>query len=187
MEEFSGTLEALSEYIIIPELPLLPAFQAIQQFKSLPDFLMFPAALALRHIVLPRNSSLLRKPFAPDMDIFRAMQHFVTFANGARERSRSSSNTLKYACQYWAFHLEKAPSLWDKTLTHIFESFWNRSLLSWLERQWCLNGLRSCLVILSEGQKLAKVCISNDSFPATQHLCIQEHLYHASGSSQASV
>lgn len=50
MEEFSGTLEALSEYIIIPELPLLPAFQAIQQFKSLPDFLMFPAALALRQL-----------------------------------------------------------------------------------------------------------------------------------------
>jgi hypothetical protein len=47
--QFFGTLEAINEYIIsIPELPLLPAFQVIQQFKSLPDFLMFPTFLALQ-------------------------------------------------------------------------------------------------------------------------------------------
>ena len=39
-----------------------------------------------------------------------------------------------------------------------FKSFWNHHLLSWLETQWCLKGLRSCLVILSAVQKLAKVC-----------------------------
>ncbi|KAG1788024.1 uncharacterized protein HD556DRAFT_1245812, partial [Suillus plorans] len=70
---------------------------------------------------------------------------------------------LKYACRNWAVHLSRAPHPWDNKLDHIFHAFWNHRLLSWLELQWCLKGLQSCLVILSEGQKLAKVCISNHS------------------------
>ncbi|KAG0701362.1 hypothetical protein DFH29DRAFT_1069706 [Suillus ampliporus] len=92
----------------------------------------------------------------PGMDIIRAMIAFQSFANQAQKRSRSASDALKYACQNWVVHLSRAPTPWDDTLNHIFQAFWNRHLLSWLERQWCLKGLRSCLIILSEGQKLAK-------------------------------
>ncbi|KAG0698125.1 hypothetical protein DFH29DRAFT_878207 [Suillus ampliporus] len=84
------------------------------------------------------------------------MNTFTTFANEAQEQSRSTSDALKYACQNWAVHLLRAPNPWDDTLNHIFQTFWSRHLLSWLERQWYLKGLRSCLVVLSEGLKLVK-------------------------------
>jgi hypothetical protein len=166
MEEFSRTLEAVSEYAVIPELLLLAAFQAIQQFKSLPDFLMFPVFLALRHQDPP--SALPQFHFPPDMKIFHAMVDFEGFAHEAQEQSRSASDALNYACQNWAFHLSRAHSPWDDTINHLFKSFWSCHLLCWLERQWCLRGLRSCLAILFEAQNfalldsvrnLAKVCV----------------------------
>ncbi|KAG2148291.1 hypothetical protein BD769DRAFT_1411264 [Suillus cothurnatus] len=120
MKEFSSTLEAISNYIIVPELALLPTFKV------------------------------------PDREIIRAMNLFMAFADEAQERSRTSSDALKYASENWVVHLSRAPNPWDSSLNHIFQAFWNRHLLSWLERQWCLKGLRSCLDILSEGQKLAK-------------------------------
>jgi hypothetical protein len=86
------------------------------------------------------------------------MTAFMIFATAARERSQSSSDALKYACQNWAVHLSRAQTPWNDTLEHIFKLFWNRYLLAWLERQWCLKGLRSCLAVLSEGQNIAKVC-----------------------------
>ncbi|KAG0694291.1 hypothetical protein DFH29DRAFT_1072961 [Suillus ampliporus] len=162
MEEFSSTLEAISEYKVIPEYPPLPAFQAIQQFKNLPDFLMFPVFLALRH----QDHSTSAPPegrFPPDEEIIHATNAFATFANGAQERSQSASDALKYACQNWAVHLFRARNPWDDTLSHIFKAFWSRHLLAWLERQWCLKGLRSCLVVLSTVQTLAKL---NQILPA---------------------
>ncbi|KAG1765657.1 hypothetical protein EDD22DRAFT_968460 [Suillus occidentalis] len=94
--------------------------------------------------------------FSPDREIIHAMNAFVNFANEATERSRSSSDALKYACQNWAIHLSGSPNPWDETLNHIFKIFWNRHLLSWLERQWCLKGLQSCFVVLHAVQTLAK-------------------------------
>ncbi|KAG1741470.1 uncharacterized protein EDB91DRAFT_1130613 [Suillus paluster] len=174
MEEVSSTLEAINEYTVISNSPLLPAFQVIQQFKSLPDVLMVPAILALmpHHHSNGPTPKILEYPPSQgrSMRILHAMHAFVAFANKARERSRPASGALKYACQNWAFHLSRALKPWDDTLHCIFKSFWNRALLSWLERQWCLNGLQSCLVILSEGQKLAT-----------------EHLLDVSVSSQPSV
>ncbi|KAG0707239.1 hypothetical protein DFH29DRAFT_54431 [Suillus ampliporus] len=152
MEEFSSTLEAVNRFEIVRKSHLQPAFQAIQQFKSLPDILMFPVFLAFRN--LPDH--LTRHCFPPDMEIIRAMKAFSSVANGARERSLSASDALKYACQNWGFHLSRVANPWDNTLNQIFTAFWNNHLLSWLERQWCLKGLRSCLVVLYEGQKLAK-------------------------------
>jgi hypothetical protein len=156
MREFSATLQVMSEYVIVPELLSLPAFQVVQQFKDLPDFLMFPTFLALSHQDYS-NSTLLEGSFSSDCrDIIPAMNAFTIFANEARKQSRSASDALKYACQNWAAHLLRAP---NHKLDHVFQPFWNRYLLSWLERQWCLKGLRSCLDILSQVQKLAKVCL----------------------------
>jgi hypothetical protein len=155
MEDFSNTLETTSECTIIPQLHLPPAFQAIQEFKSLPDFLMFPAFLALRPHDHFTSASLQD---CPDIEVIHAMTAFTIFAAEVQERSQSSSDTLKYACQNWAFHLSRAPSPTDEKLNCAFKVFWDRHLLSWLERQWCLKGLRSCLLTLSEGQKLVQVC-----------------------------
>ncbi|KAG1865632.1 hypothetical protein C8R48DRAFT_705471 [Suillus tomentosus] len=153
MEDFLKTMETINECAIIPQLHLPPAFQAIQEFKSLPDFLMFPAFLALR----PQdNSTSASLQDCPDIEVIRAMTAFTIFATEARKRSQSSSDALKYACQNWVFHLSRAPSSKDDKLNHTFKRFWDRHLLSWLERQWCLKGLRSCLLVLSEGQKLAQ-------------------------------
>jgi environmental stress-induced protein Ves len=155
IEEFSITLEAMNEQTIAPDMLLLPVFQLIQQFKSLPDFLMFPVFLALRHQnhsgspLLPPQGSRL-----PDLVIIHAMKAFVDFAKG--EREQSTSDALKYACQNWAFHLSRAHP-WNDELNRIFKRFWDSRLLSWFERQWCLKGLLSCLLVLSEGQKHAKV------------------------------
>ncbi|KAG2036210.1 hypothetical protein BDR03DRAFT_466409 [Suillus americanus] len=135
MEEFSST------------------FKVVRQLKSLPDFLMFPMFLAL----IQRDHFTSASPEVPDREIIQAMNLFITFANEARERSQSSSSALKYASQNWVVHLSRAPNQWNDSLNHIFRVFWNDHLLSWLERQWCLKGLRSCLDILSEGQKLANV------------------------------
>ncbi|KAG0700742.1 hypothetical protein DFH29DRAFT_608495, partial [Suillus ampliporus] len=155
MEEFWSTLEAISEFIIVPELPLPLVSQAVQQLKSLPDFLMFPMFLALRqkdHSI----SELPQSHFPSEREIIHAINAFTTFANEAQERSQSASDALKYACQSWPAHLSRASNPWDNTLNHIFQAFWNRHLVSWLEMQWCLKGLRSSLVVLSEGQKFAK-------------------------------
>jgi hypothetical protein len=160
MKEFSSTLEAISNYIIVPELALLPTFKVVQQFKNLPDFLMFPMFLAF----IPQDHLTSASPEVPDREIIRAMNLFMAFADEAQERSRTSSDALKYASENWVVHLSRAPNPWDSSLNHIFQAFWNRHLLSWLERQWCLKGLRSCLDILSEGQKLAKVIIIFDFF-----------------------
>jgi hypothetical protein len=154
MEEFSSSLEAISKYIIVPELPLQPAFQAIQQFKNLPDFLILPAFLALRQQDL--STPILRDGhFPPDVEILHAMKAFSSFANEAHKQSQSASDALKYACQNWVVHLSQARKPWDDRLTCIFKVFWNHHLLSWLERQWCLQDLQSCLIILSKGEKLA--------------------------------
>ncbi|KAG0707220.1 hypothetical protein DFH29DRAFT_1066437 [Suillus ampliporus] len=160
MEEFSSTLEAVREYIIVPELHLQPVFQVIQQFKDLPDFLMFPVFLALRHQD-HSTATLSQGRLPPHMEIVHAMKFFSSLAYEARERSRSTSNVLNYACQNWAVHLSRAPNPWDETLAHIFQSFWHHNLLSWLERQWCLKDLQSCLNILSDGQKLAQFRVGN--------------------------
>jgi len=155
MEDLSSTLEAMNECSITPELLLSPAFQVIHNFKSLPDFLMFPVFLALLH----HHNPVPAFPHdLPDMDIIHAMTAFTIFAGEAQTRSRSASDALKYACQNFAAHLSQAPKPWDDNLHRIFKSFWNHHLLSWLERQWCLKGLRSCLVIVSAVQKLAEVC-----------------------------
>jgi hypothetical protein len=87
------------------------------------------------------------------------MNAFKSFANKALERSRTASDTLKYACHNWAVHLLCAPHPWDDMLNCIFQAFWNDHIISWLEMEWCLKGLQSCLGILFIGQKLAKVCI----------------------------
>ncbi|KAG2107927.1 uncharacterized protein F5147DRAFT_612902 [Suillus discolor] len=163
LDEFSSMLEAITQFIIVQELRLLPTFQVVQQFKSLPDFLMFPVFLALSHQHHSTVSSTYRSPnrkivHPPDRKIVRAMNAFMTFAHNAQRTSQLSSDTLKYACQNWATHLSRAPDPRDETLNYIFQAFWDRYLLSWLEWQWCSKGLRSCLVILSEGQKLVK-CI----------------------------
>jgi hypothetical protein len=165
MEEFSNTVEAIKQHIV-PELTFNPAFQAIEQFRSLPDFLMFPAFLALRHQDHSSSASTQSR-LLPNMNIIHAMKAFSHFANEARERSRSPSNVLNYACENWAVHISRVPNPWDEKLVHIFKSFCDRHLLSWLERQWCAKGLQSCLNILSEGEKT-----------------IKEHLLRTPGSSQ---
>lgn len=155
MAEFSSTLEALREHIIAPDMLLHPAFQVIQQFKTLPDFLMFPAFLALKH----QDHSPEVSPHGhlpPDIEIIHTMKVFLSFAYETREDSRSASDALNYACQNWVVHLSRAPNPWDETLSHIFQSFWCHNLLSWLARQCCLKDLRTCLTILSEGEKIAK-------------------------------
>jgi hypothetical protein len=155
MDEFLSTSEDISKHTIVPlaEVPLLPAFQVIQQLKGLPDFVMFPVFLALKHQHHPAKSHL---PSDLNIGLLHAMKAFVDFANTAREESQSTSGALKYACQNWALHLSEAPKPWDDKLGNIFGVFWNHHLLSWLERQWCLKDLHSCLVILSEGQELQR-------------------------------
>ncbi|KAG2132415.1 uncharacterized protein EDB93DRAFT_904188, partial [Suillus bovinus] len=155
-DELSSTLKAISEFIIVPELRLLPTFQVVQSFESLPDFLMLPAFLALSRQHHSTASSTYRPP---NREIIHAMNAFMAFTRKAQHDSRLSSYALKYACQNWATYLLRAPDPRDDTSNHLFQAFWNHHLLSWLERQWCLKGLRSCLVVLSEGQKFAKVYV----------------------------
>lgn len=157
-EDFLGTLEVISEHTAVSEFHSLPAFQVIQQFKNLPDVLIFPAFLALSH----QDRSISASPqgrFLPDIEIVHAMTAFVDFAKDALHRNRSASDALKYACNNWVVHLSRAQTPWDDTLNHLFKVFWTRCLLPWLEMQWCLKGLRSCLLVLSEGQKLAKTSV----------------------------
>jgi hypothetical protein len=158
--EFLRTWKAVNGYNISDE-PLLPAFQLIQQFKTLPDFLMFPVFLALGYHHHP--TSTIPERLLPDRDIIHAMNAFESFVNEAQERSQSASDVLKYACQNWTIHLSRAPQPWDDALHRIFQAFWNDHTVSWLEMEWCLRGLRSCLDILSEGQKLAKFELYDDS------------------------
>jgi hypothetical protein len=155
-EAFLDTVEAFSKFIpIVPELSLLPAFQAIQEFKSLPDFLMFPVFLTT---ISQSHPSALAQGL--DMEIIHAVKAFVDFTNEVQKRSQSASDTVTYACQHWTMHLSRASNPRNNMpdLKHVFKVFWDNHLLSWLERQWCLRGPQSCLV-LSEGQELAKVCM----------------------------
>jgi len=151
----------------------LPAYQALQQLENLPDFLIFPVFLMLTPTC--PTSSLAD---GPDMEIIHAINAFLSFANEARDRSHSTSDSLVYACQNWAMHLSRVPNPWPNTLNHIFKAFWKDHLLFWLERQWCLRSLQSCLDILSEGQELAEVCMYFQTVFAVPdlHRDIEEHL-----------
>jgi hypothetical protein len=154
MEEILDTVEAINKFMIIPESSLLPAFQVIQQFKSLPDFLMLPVLLSS---ITPQSptSALVQ---GLDMDIIHAIKAFVSFTNEVWEKSQSASNAVIYACQNWVTHLSRAPNPWNNlnmlNLKHVFKVFCDVHLLSWLEMQWCFGGLQSCLVVLSDGQEL---------------------------------
>ncbi|KAG2030796.1 hypothetical protein BDR03DRAFT_974127 [Suillus americanus] len=97
--------------------------------KSLPDFLVFPAFLAL----VPRDRFTSTSPEVPDREIIRAMNLFIAFVNEAQERSQSSSDALKFSEIITSFAGSNGSGVWT------------------------LEGLQSCLDILSEGQKLAKV------------------------------
>jgi hypothetical protein len=168
MEEFARTLAAINECTDISDPP---AFQVIQLFKTLPDFLMFPVFLALRH--RHNSTSALPENLLPsDREIIHAMNAFQRFANGAQERSQSASDALKYACHNWAVHLSHASHPWDDTLNHIFQAFWNRYTIPWLEMEWCLKGLQSCLDILSEGQKFVKVCFNDSRWTQLMSPCV---------------
>jgi hypothetical protein len=116
---------------------------------------MFPAFLALRH--QHHSTSAIPESLLPDREIIHAINSFESFAKKALERSRSASDALKYACHNWAVHLSHALDPWDDTLKHIFQAFWNDHIIPWLEMEWCLKGLRSCLDILSQGQKFELV------------------------------
>jgi hypothetical protein len=107
--------------------------------------------------LIPQDDFTSASPEVPDREIIHAMNLSISFANKAQERSQSSFDALEYASQNRVVRLLCAPNPWDDTLNYIFRVFWKSHLLSWLERQWCLKGLRSCLDILSEGQKLANV------------------------------
>jgi hypothetical protein len=109
-------LEAISNYIIVPQWALLPTFEVVQQFKRLPDFLMFPIFLALT----PQDYVTSASPEAHDREIIRAMNTFISFAREAQKRSQLSSDAVKYAHQNWVVHLSRAPNPWDNTLNHIF-------------------------------------------------------------------
>jgi hypothetical protein len=172
MEEFSRMLEEISKYMVTPELSLLPTFQTIQQFRNLPDFLMFPVFLAFRY--QDHSTYALSQPhssFPSNIEVIDAMKAFIEFAEEPHKRSHSASGALNYACQNWSVHLLRAPNPWDDCLlSHRFKVFWDCHLLSWLERQWCSKGLHSCLVILSQAQKFTKVCSSNfDSSISASH------------------
>jgi hypothetical protein len=154
MDEFSNTVEGISKHTIVPEVSSLPAFQVIQQLKGLPALVVFPVFLTIRHQYHSAFKSHL--PSNVNIGLLHAMKAFVDFANTTWEASQSTSGALKYACQNWAFHLSETPKPWDDKLGKTFKFFWNHHLLSWLERQWCLKDLHSCLVILSEGQGLQR-------------------------------
>jgi hypothetical protein len=101
-------LKVINECTITEELTSLPDFQATQLFKSLPDFLMFTAFLALLH----RNNTISASPherILPGMGIIHVITAFVTFRDQVRKRSRPASEALKYACQNFAVHLSQAP------------------------------------------------------------------------------
>lgn len=93
-----------------------------------------PRLLSFEHQDDP-ISALLQGHSPLDVEIIIAMKAFMRFANQAQERSRLASDALKYACHNWTAHLSQAPKPWDRNLEHIFKSFWNHHLLSWLERQ----------------------------------------------------
>ncbi|KAG2124928.1 hypothetical protein BD769DRAFT_1466176 [Suillus cothurnatus] len=126
MEGFSSMWEAISNYIIVPQWALLPTFQVVQQSKRLPDFLMFPISLTL----VPQDYVTSASPEAPDREIIRAMNAFITFAKEAQKQSQSSSDAVKYAHQNWVVHLSRAPNPWDDALNHIFQAFWNLQKLA---------------------------------------------------------
>ncbi|KAG2749460.1 hypothetical protein P692DRAFT_20470692 [Suillus brevipes Sb2] len=116
---------------------------------------MFPVFLALGFQHHP-TSALPESPRLPNRKIIHATNSFVSFANKAQERSQSAPDALKYACHNWVVHLSRAPHPWNDALHCMFQAFSNDHIISWLEMEWCLKGLRSCLVALSEGQKFVK-------------------------------
>ena len=110
------------------------------------DFFMFPTFLALSS----NHPTSATSSYCPAIEIIHAMSAFVTSTDEARKRSQLASGALIYACQHWAIHLSQAQNPWNKTLDHEFNHFWENYLSSWLELQWHLSGLQSCLTVLSQ-------------------------------------
>ncbi|KAG2148262.1 hypothetical protein BD769DRAFT_558996 [Suillus cothurnatus] len=123
-----------SRIAVTPSFPSSPAVQGLAGFLDVSNV---PGIIAPRlfRLYITRRFFLIR--LQRHHSCYECLYHF-------RKRS-SGTKSISFRCSQ---------------LDHVFQPFWNRYLLSWLERQWCLKGLRSCLDILSQVQKLAKYLTS---------------------------
>lgn len=86
------------------------------------------------------------------MEMLHAVAEIVNDVHALKDRCRSDSGALDYACTHWVYHLSLAE--WDDDLRSILTAFMGQKLQQWLVKAWCLQDFETCLRTLCEVQEL---------------------------------
>ncbi|KAG2130622.1 uncharacterized protein EDB93DRAFT_77612 [Suillus bovinus] len=154
-EDVSKARSALRDFRTRSEFRDLHVFELLSTLQALPKTLIVVILLAIRH-AHPSTSDNIDSTDGSDneSDMPPALKHFVQYVREGSERSLSSSPALRHACQYWGWYLSQDSTVVEERLRTFLRAFWRDKLLSWFERQWYLEGLESCIAMLTIAQTI---------------------------------
>ncbi|KAG1795533.1 uncharacterized protein BJ212DRAFT_581583 [Suillus subaureus] len=140
------------QHLDLSTVDALPAFRFLVNFRSLPLLLAFPIFLAFETPRSGQTSSPSTQEQELHMEMLHAVAEIVNDVHALKDRCRSDSGALDYACTHWVYHLSLAE--WDDDLRSILTAFMGQKLQQWLVKAWCLQDFETCLRTLCELQEL---------------------------------
>jgi hypothetical protein len=140
------------QHLDLSTFATLPAFRFLEDIRSLPVFLAFPIFLSFESPTNDRTPGPLTVQHEPRIEALDVAAGAVNHVYAFKDRYRTCSGALNYACIHWAHHLSLAE--WDDDLRSILMVFMKQKLRQWLVKAWCFQGFETCLEKLSEVQKL---------------------------------
>jgi hypothetical protein len=147
LEYFCCTWQIL-QHLDFSTFDALPVFHFLANIQSLPVLLAFPIFMAFES---PGNGDALNPSTLehdPPVETLDTVAEIVNDVHAIKDRCRSDSGALDYACTHWAYHLSLAE--WDDSLRSILLAFMRQKLQQWLVKAWCLQDLETCLRTLWE-------------------------------------
>ncbi|KAG1798055.1 uncharacterized protein HD556DRAFT_1232676 [Suillus plorans] len=142
-----SVLASLSPIVSVPVDDSRPV--EVLHIESLREFLsQHPSSSCASQLLAQSSLRTMRSSFLRQSGLKDELQQMGS------ERNFSSSPALRHACQYWGWYLSQDSTAVDKRLRIFLRTFWQDKLLSWFERQWYLEGLESCIAILTVAQTI---------------------------------
>ncbi|KAG1858830.1 hypothetical protein F4604DRAFT_1165564 [Suillus subluteus] len=140
------------QHLDLSTVDALPAFRFLANIRSLPVLLAFPIFLAFEPLRNGQTLSPSTQEHELRMETLHAVAEVVNDVQTLKDRCRSDSGALDYACTHWAYHLSLAE--WDDELCSILTAFMGQKLQQWLVKAWCFQDFETCLRTLCEVREL---------------------------------
>ncbi|KAG2146799.1 hypothetical protein DEU56DRAFT_155461 [Suillus clintonianus] len=160
LQYFCRTWQIL-QHLDLSAVDTMPAFRFLANIRSLPALLAFPMFLAFESTGNGDTPGLSALQHDPRIEILDMVAEIVTHVHALKDRCRSDSGALDYACTHWAYHLSLAE--WNDELRSILTAFMEQKLQQWVVKAWCLQDFETCLRTLCEVRELYLMSIRFDS------------------------